>query len=76
MARESYQKGGLSNQIDFQLEDVRQFMKRQSDEAYDLIFLDAERPEYTSYWSDVDRVLKIVVYTSLMILYLQSRKNW
>ena len=59
MARDNFQKSGLSNNIEFHLEDVRGFLKSQSDEAYDLIFLDAERPEYTSYWSDIDRVLKI-----------------
>lgn len=58
MARENFQKSGLSNRVDFHLEDVRQFLKRASDESYDLIFLDAERPEYTSYWNDIDRVLK------------------
>jgi len=29
----------------------------QSDESFNLIFLDAERPQYTSYWNDIDRVL-------------------
>lgn len=58
LAKENFRKSKLSDLIDFHLEDARQFLKRQDSETYDMIFLDAERPEYASYWTDVDRVLK------------------
>lgn len=58
MARDNFLKSQLSDVIDFHIEDIREFLKHQDNETYDLVFLDAERPEYVSYWTDVDRVLK------------------
>ena len=59
MARENFEKsGGLSKYIDSRLGDVREFLKEQSRESFDLIFLDAERSQYVTYWKDLDRVLK------------------
>lgn len=58
MARANFERSKLSEFVDLHLEDIREFLKPQSDDIYDLIFLDAERPEYSSYWIDVDRVLK------------------
>ena len=58
MARDNFQKSGLYQYIDSHLQDVRAFLKTQAAESFDMIFLDAERPQYVSYWNDVDRVLK------------------
>lgn len=57
MARSNFQKSGLYQYIDSRLIDVQTFLK--GDQSFDLIFLDAERPEYTGYWKDIDRVLKM-----------------
>jgi predicted O-methyltransferase YrrM len=59
MAKSNLQKSGLGQYIDSQLVDVRTFLKGEKDQSYDLIFLDAERPEYITYWQDIDRVLKV-----------------
>lgn len=59
MARSNFQKCGLGQYIDSHLGDIRTFLKGEQDQSYDLIFLDAERPEYTDYWKDIDRVLKV-----------------
>ncbi|HZW56129.1 MAG TPA: class I SAM-dependent methyltransferase [Nitrososphaerales archaeon] len=58
MATGNFEKSGLKSYVNSRLEDVRLFLKSQEDESFDLVFLDAERPEYTSYWRDLDRVLK------------------
>jgi predicted O-methyltransferase YrrM len=57
MAKNNFDRSGLSQYIDLHLADIRVFLRDQADESFDLIFLDAERPEYITYWSDVDRVL-------------------
>lgn len=57
MAKNNFERSGLSRYIDLHLADVRRFLRDQADESFDLMFLDAERPEYTSYWIDIDRVL-------------------
>jgi predicted O-methyltransferase YrrM len=58
MARVNFAKSGLSRNIDSHLADIRSFLKETKDESVDLLFLDAERPQYVSYWIDLDRVLK------------------
>jgi predicted O-methyltransferase YrrM len=57
MAKNNFERSRLSDYIDAHLADVRVFLGHQADESFDLIFLDAERPQYTSYWDDIDRVL-------------------
>jgi predicted O-methyltransferase YrrM len=52
MAKKNFNKSGLSRYI------VRNFLREVEDESMDLIFLDAERPQYVTYWNDLDRVLK------------------
>ena len=59
MAKDNFEKSGISRHIDSRLGDVRAFLKEIEDESFDLLFLDAERPQYSSYWRDIDRVLKI-----------------
>jgi predicted O-methyltransferase YrrM len=58
MARNNIERSGLSRYIDLHQEDVRIFLRNHADESYDFIFLDAERPQYLSYWRELDRVLK------------------
>jgi predicted O-methyltransferase YrrM len=58
MAEENIAKSGLAKWIDLVHEDVRTFLKKQPDESYDFLFLDAERSHYLSYWLDLKRVLK------------------
>lgn len=58
MARQNFRRTGLASYIDVHREDIQSFLKTSEAEIYDLIFLDAERPEYAHYWKEVDRVLK------------------
>ncbi|MHB2037056.1 MAG: O-methyltransferase [Nitrososphaerales archaeon] len=58
MAKENFQKSGLSRYIISHQQDARVFLRAQVAESADLVFLDAERPQYVSYWNDIDRVLK------------------
>lgn len=58
MAIENFAKSGLARHIDSHFGDIRSFLKNVSDGSVDLMFLDAERPQYSSYWKDLDRVLK------------------
>ena len=58
MAKNNFERSGLSKYIDSCVADIRVFLKSQSDESFDFVFLDAERPQYSSYWKDLDRVLK------------------
>jgi len=58
MAKDNFERSGLSQYVDLHLADVRAFLKIQRDQSFNLIFLDAERPQYASYWNDIDRVLK------------------
>lgn len=75
MARCNFNATGLSPHIDSRISDVRDFLKDQTDEYFDLVFLDAGRPQYTSYWKDVDRVLKKVCSLSITP-YLLIRRSW
>ena len=58
MAIDNFAKSGLARYIDSHFGDIRSFLKNVSDGSVDLTFLDAERPQYSSYWKDLDRVLK------------------
>ncbi|HKM50414.1 MAG TPA: class I SAM-dependent methyltransferase [Candidatus Bathyarchaeia archaeon] len=59
MARKNFEKvEKLSEHISLHEIDIRAFLKDRDDESFDLIFLDADRPQYASYWIDVCRVLR------------------
>jgi predicted O-methyltransferase YrrM len=59
MANENFKKCGLSKHIDSRLVDARSYLKDVQKGTLDLVFLDAERPQYVSYWNDLDRVLRV-----------------
>jgi predicted O-methyltransferase YrrM len=44
--------------VELRTEDAAQTLKGSADAAWDMIFLDAERPAYVGYWPDLLRVLK------------------
>jgi len=58
MARKNFEKSGLRQFIDPRLEDSDVFLNTQPDNSLDLIFLDADRTHYLSYWSNLKRLLK------------------
>lgn len=59
LAKKNFERSDLSEYIDVHLDDIRSFLQSQANGSFDLIFLDAERPQYTSYWNEIDRVLSI-----------------
>jgi predicted O-methyltransferase YrrM len=48
---------GLEAFVTLRLEDARACLAKSADASWDLIFLDAERSEYVSYWPDLARTL-------------------
>jgi predicted O-methyltransferase YrrM len=48
----------LDQLVELRTEDAAQTLKRSAGAAWDMIFLDAERPAYVGYWPDLLRVLK------------------
>ena len=59
LARENLARAGFeARDIDLRADDAARALRTAPDDAFDLIFLDAERDAYTSYWPDLVRVLR------------------
>jgi predicted O-methyltransferase YrrM len=56
-ARENVARAGFGEAVDLRLEDAGDALSGSEPESWDLVFLDAERPAYPAYWSDLVRVL-------------------
>ena len=50
-------RAGVKHAVDLRTQDAGQALASYDDASWDLIFLDAERPAYVSYWPDLLRVL-------------------
>ena len=57
LARAHVARAGLAAVVDLRTADAADALRAAPDAAYDLVFLDAERPAYTGYWPDLARVL-------------------
>jgi predicted O-methyltransferase YrrM len=57
LARENLATAGLEKHVDLRTEDAAHALRGFGDDAFDLVFLDAERPAYVSYWPNLVRVL-------------------
>ncbi len=57
-AAENLERAGLQTVVDLRVADAADVLKESVDDEWDLIFLDAERPAYPAYWTDLTRVLK------------------
>lgn len=51
-------RGGLTKYAEVLVQDARDALRQSSDAHWDLVFLDAERPAYVSYWPDLIRALR------------------
>jgi predicted O-methyltransferase YrrM len=51
-------RAGLRSQVELRVQDAADALRDSADGQWDMIFLDAERPAYTSYWTDLQRTLK------------------
>jgi predicted O-methyltransferase YrrM len=55
-ARANLDRAGLAAEL--RVEDAAETLSASADAAWDLVFLDAERPAYAGYWPDVLRTLR------------------
>ena len=58
LARANFARSGLADYISLVQDDVGGVLRSSADGAFDLIFLDSERPEYPGWWPDLARVLR------------------
>jgi predicted O-methyltransferase YrrM len=58
LASANFARSGLTPYITQVHEDAGHFLECSSDNAYDMIFLDSERPLYVGWWPDLRRVLR------------------
>src|ERR1700753_2032831 len=56
-AQRNIDEAGVAGSIQLRTQDAGEALASYGDASYDLIFLDAERPHYVSYWPDLMRVL-------------------
>jgi predicted O-methyltransferase YrrM len=56
-ARENVDRAGYGEAVELRLEDAGATLSGSDPESWDMVFLDAERPAYPAYWSDLVRVL-------------------
>lgn len=58
LAAQNLETGGVRELVELRVEDAEATLRASSDGAWDMIFLDAERPAYAGYWPDLVRVLR------------------
>jgi predicted O-methyltransferase YrrM len=58
LAAANFARAGLSPLINQVHDDAGRLLQRSDPSAYDLIFLDSERPEYPGWWPQLRRVLR------------------
>jgi len=56
-ARANLERAALDGLVDLRTAGAAQALTEYADDSWDLIFLDAERPEYPAYWANLRRVL-------------------
>lgn len=57
-AAKNLERAGLRAVVDLRIQDAADTLRQSDEGEWDLIFLDAERPAYPSYWPDLVRVLR------------------
>ena len=58
LARQNFSRSGLASCITLVQDDAGRVLERAGDASFDLVFLDAERPEYPGWWPHLRRVLR------------------
>ena len=58
LARQNFNRSGLAASITLVQDDAGRVLERAADASFDLVFLDAERPEYPGWWPHLKRVLR------------------
>ncbi|MGH2875308.1 MAG: O-methyltransferase [Solirubrobacteraceae bacterium] len=57
-AQDNFVRAGLAERIELTVAEAVSALARSPDDAWDAIFLDAERPHYVDYWPDLFRSLR------------------
>jgi predicted O-methyltransferase YrrM len=58
LARENLRDAGVESFVELRTTDAAEALAEFADESFDLVFLDAERPAYVSYWPHLVRILR------------------
>ena len=58
LAAKNFARSGLASTIAQVHDDAGHLLERSADSAFDFIFLDSERPEYSGWWPHLRRVLR------------------
>src|SRR4051812_15971246 len=58
MARANLERAGLDTVVELRIQDAADALRDSSEDAWDLVFLDAERPQYPGYWLELVRTLR------------------
>ena len=58
LATTNFSRSGLASSISLVHDDAGRVLEQSKDGAFDLIFLDSERPEYPGWWPNLRRVLR------------------
>ena len=58
LARANFARSGLASAITLVHDDAGRFLQRSGEGAWDLVFLDSERPEYPGWWPHLRRALR------------------
>jgi predicted O-methyltransferase YrrM len=57
-ARANLERAGLEAVVELRTGDAADALRASPDAAWDVVFLDAERPEYPGYWPELARVIR------------------
>jgi predicted O-methyltransferase YrrM len=58
LAKANFARSGLGSFISLVHDNAGRVLRASADGAFDLVFLDSERPEYPGWWPDLKRVLR------------------
>jgi predicted O-methyltransferase YrrM len=58
LASANFARAGLARYISVVHADAGRVLGRSAEDAFDLVFLDSERPQYPGWWPDLRRVLR------------------
>ena len=57
IAKENFIRAGVADIIEVRVEDAAKTLSQSHNDAWDFVFLDAERAQYVGYWRDLLRIL-------------------
>ena len=57
-AQDNLRHAGVADRVELRTEDAAEALRSFPDDAFDLVFLDAERPLYAGYWPELIRVMR------------------